>query len=76
MSDKVRSIMQVVNSRDQQAVIVVERDLASGIITLTSTEVSDMRVYTEISTLSETNYEETRSPWVTDFNEAKVPSDV
>lgn len=76
MSDKVRSIMQVVNSRDKQAVIVVERDLASGVITLTSTEVSDMRVYTEISMLFETNYKETRSPWVTDFNEAKVPSDV
>jgi hypothetical protein len=76
MSDKVRGIMQVINSRGQQAVIVVERDLASGVITLTSTEVSDMRVYTERSTLSETDYEETRSPWVTDFNEAKVPSNV
>lgn len=78
MSDKVRSVMQVINPRNQQAVIVIERDRGSGVVTITSTEISGMRVYTEKSTLawSETNYEEMRSPWVTDFNEAKVPSDV
>lgn len=77
MSNTVRSIMQVASARGAQATIVVERNLDTGVVTLTSTEVSDMRVYTEKATLAGIDDEEThRNPWVTDFNMTEVPSNV
>lgn len=73
MTDTVRRIMQVVSARGTQATIVVERNLNTGVVTLTSTEISDMRVFTEKATLSGIDDDETHSHlWVTDFNTAGV----
>jgi hypothetical protein len=69
--------MQVVSSRGTHASIVVERNLDTEIVTMVSTEVSDMRVYTEKATLVDIDDEETHAhPWVSDFNSAGVPSNV
>lgn len=77
MSNTVRSIMQVASARGAQATIVVERNLDTGVVTLTSTEVSGMRVYTEKATLGGIDDEETHGhPWVTDFNTIEVLSNV
>lgn len=53
MINMVRSTMQVVSSRGKRASIAVRRTADRGIVTITSTEVSEGRVYTEKARLAE-----------------------
>jgi hypothetical protein len=71
MPDTVKNILQVCNARGQYATIVVERDLGSRKVTMTSTEITGMRVYTERAELSDVDddsEDRPAHPWVTAFN--------